>query len=239
MKLNRQILLIRGPQRFEFLDDLLTMKIEPGMPMRYGALLSPQGKILFDVFVSSEEDELILDLPSSEYAQALQKFQLYKMRAKLEFIEDPRAVRQIAGAGDPRGAVGQRVYGDAKDWDEGEYRQARIAALVPEFGVDFGAGEAYPREWRFDEMGGVDYRKGCFVGQEIVARMRHKTDLRKSLRRVSSQDPLQTGASVFSDEKDIGKILSSNDKTALAFLQIKSLNPKTLRTNSGALTLED
>lgn len=240
MEMKRTLMRVTGQDRALFLNDLLTISVREDMPMRYGALLSPQGKIETDVFVSSEGEALLLDLPLSQYATTKTKLTMYKLRAKVEFEDDDRLVYQIAGVGDPRGDVGQRVYGEgfADDLSEADYLSARVRACVPEFDADFTSGHAYPREWRFDEMSGIDYRKGCFVGQEIAARMRHKSELLKSVVRVMASDNLQAGTIVASDNKEIGEILSSSGQEALAFLRLKNLNPLGLKAGDIQLTLD-
>ncbi len=240
MKLKRKILKISGEDRVKFLNDLITVPVEADMTLAYGALLSPQGKIMSDLFISSEGDALLLDLPESQYDAVKSKLGLYKLRAKVEFADDPRAVLQLPDGYDPRGEVGGRHYGEANAlWDDGEYTKARIRAVVPEFDADFGADHAYPREWRFDEMKGVDYRKGCFVGQEIVARMRHKSELLKSVFRVFAEDDLQIGTIIYSGDKEIGEVLSTSANEALAFLRIKNTDFDNLTAGRVELTLDE
>ncbi len=227
MSLPRRVLLIHGKDRVRFLDDLLSVHVEAEMPLRYGALLSAQGKIEADIFLWSEGEALALDLHEGVYDSVKAKFAIYRLRSDVNFEDDPRRVWQIGGEGDPRGAIGARVYGEGFEREEmsvEDYAHARIEALVPEFGEDFGAGEAYPREWRFDEMAGVDYRKGCFVGQEIVARMRHKTDLLKTVLRVRGDTPLERGAEIVSGEKVAGRVLTVFENQALAFCRLKALD---------------
>ncbi len=238
MQLHRKILCVSGADRVKWLNDLLTIPVDTEMTIRYGALLSPQGKILTDMMVWSEQDRHFLELPESQYDVVKARLNMYKLRADVEFFDDERPVFQVEGEGDPRGAVGRRDYERDDGWTREAYDSARIVAIVPDFDVDFGPLEAYPREWRFEEMGAVDYRKGCFVGQEVVARMRHKSELLKDLRRVQGVN-LMRGVEISQDDKIMGHVLTSNGSSALAFLRLKGLEPTRLCVNGAPLTLDE
>lgn len=222
----RKLLKIQGADRFKFLNDLLTISIEPVQPLRYGALLTPQGKILTDCFVFEEGEALVLDLPESRFAQILQKLTIYKLRAQIAFEEDPRKVAQDWGEGDPRGAVGKRIYALAPQtkMTEAEYRSLRVAHLIPEFDVDFQSDEAYPIEWRFPAMGGIDYQKGCYVGQEISARMRHKTALQKTLMPLKLPQNFPINSPIHAEGKIVGKLCSQSENMGMGFLRVKAQN---------------
>ncbi len=239
MKLERKVIRVEGKDRARLLNDLLTITVENDMPMQYGALLSPQGKIFADLFLWSDANAHFLDVHTAVFDGFRQKLSMYKLRSDIEVFEEPCEVFQNEGEGDPRGQVGRRSYESDDGWSIEAYEKLRIEAQVPEFGVDFESNQAYPREWRFDEMRGINYKKGCFVGQEIAARMRHKSDLNKSVFKVSASEPLLRGQSVRSGEREIGEILTAQGNQALAFLRIKGSDLRELRVGDIALALDD
>lgn len=243
MKHERKLLRVGGEDRVGFLNDLLTIAVSADMGLRYGALLTPQGKLLSDLFIWGEKDTLMLDLPSSAFAAMVQRLTLYRLRADVRFAEDGREIWQVLSGGvdDPRGAVAQRFYGTNPDEPVGAagYLRARIAAVVPEFGIDFGADEIFPIEWRFREMGGIDYRKGCYVGQEIAARMRYKTELNKSVLPVRVEGQAATGAAITVDDRPVGKLLSQTGDQAMAFLRLKSLGGALMADGACVTPIDD
>lgn len=244
MRHNRRLLKVKGAARDSFLNDLVTIPVSLGGGLAYGALLTPQGKILTDLFLFSEGDALILDLPLTVFEDVKKRLTIYRMRSKVEFEDDAREVWQAVnnGVADPRSAhLGARVYGRMPpDVVAPEvYLKARITYLVPEFDVDFQGDEAYPIEWNFDAMGGISYRKGCFVGQEVAARMKHKTTIRKGLARVVAEGEIATGDEILNDQgKVAGRVLSHSDEYALAYLRFDWAEGDLL-TKSATLTVEE
>lgn len=246
MKHARKVLKVSGSERAKFLNDLLTIEVTPQMQgLRYGALLSPQGKIIADIFIWSDQDALYLDIHESVYAGVRARLGMYKLRADVQLEDTDLEVFQTQSGDDPRCQdIGGRCYKSANEAppDDGlsnaQYLRARISARVPEFGVDFQSDEAYPIEWRFGEMNGINYRKGCYVGQEIAARMRHKTELQKTLYCVSVSGPASLGDAITSDDKPAGKLCSIDRGDAIAFLRVKRKDGL-LKAGSASLVLNE
>lgn len=205
----------------------------------YAALLSPQGKFAADAFVSRPEPELFrLDVAADGADRLLKLLTMYKLRAKLSLTrrEDLQVVVSwldgdgteeqtqrppFAGAArDPRDirlgwrgvvAASVRVTGDRSDRALLDHYDARLIACgAPRAGADLAEDDAYILEYDFERLNGVDFKKGCYVGQEVTARMRHKTELRRGLYHVRlSAAPPPAGAPVTADGRPAGRLGAS------------------------------
>ena len=221
---DRRILRVTGPERVEFLQGLVTNDVTRA-PV-YAALLSPQGKYLADFFVIPDGDALLLDVAADQADDLKRRLSMYKLRAKVEIEDDPREVTRGSGPApegaiaDPRDpALGWRGYGvgesDDTDWDA-----LRIAHLVPQSGAELQVNDSYILEMGFDRLNGVDFRKGCYVGQEVTARMKHKTQLKKGLRRVSLEGEVAPGTPILSaDGREAGMLHTVSGGQGLAYLR--------------------
>ncbi|MGY6569203.1 MAG: CAF17-like 4Fe-4S cluster assembly/insertion protein YgfZ [Salinarimonas sp.] len=195
---DRAVLHVAGEAAHGFLDGLITSDVDnaqPGKPI-FGALLTPQGKILFDFFLHAApgpEGGFYLDCRRDMLADLAKRLKFYRLRAKVTLDEHPDDLAILAGWGDsqvpdaaiaagpdPRlAALGWRAIvtaGDAPAVDLGadDYTAHRMALGMPEGGVDFAFGETFPHEALMDRNSGVDFTKGCYVGQEVVSRMQHR-----------------------------------------------------------------
>src|SRR4051794_14288572 len=185
---DRGLLRVSGPQCETFLQDLVTndvttLGVSEG---RYAALLTPQGKILFDMIIITITEAgaraFLIDCGRDEAADLARRLGFYKLRAKvtIEDQSDQLAVLAYLDAApqldaivvaDPRSAaLGYRAYvprqqAPAAETDVSAYEARRIAAGVPKGGTDFVYGDAFPHEANFDRINGVDFNKGCYVGQ--------------------------------------------------------------------------
>lgn len=224
---NRTILRISGPEREHFLQGLVSNDVKGIDRLTYAALLTPQGKYIADFFLAPEGESILLDV-SSELAPALlQKLKMYKLRAKVEI--EPTELYAIRGLGDRPGgawddprdpALGWRLYspepGDAPqvDWDA-----IRVAHCVPETGIEL-TPESYILESGFERLHGVNFRKGCYVGQEVTARMKHKTELRKGLATVEIEGSAAPGTPILTAEgREAGVLHSVSGDRAIAYLR--------------------
>ena len=223
----RRVLRVTGRDRADFLQNLVTNdvgRLKDGLV--WTALLSPQGKYLADFFLVPGEDEILIDVDEALAPGLFQRLSLYKLRAAVTLETTDLKVSQGTGPvpegafADPRDpSLGWRAYdgrpGEAADWDA-----LRVAAGVPESGVELVPNESYPLEMRFEALHGVDFRKGCYVGQEVTARMKHKAELRKGLAtvRVEGEAPVGTGI-VTEDGKEVGTLYTQADGLGLAYLR--------------------
>lgn len=240
---------IAGPDAAAFLHGLVTNDIASlgAGAARFAALLTPQGKILFDFLVfaldRSDGRALLLDCPRALAGDLVRRLGIYKLRARVEIADmsgeieslaiwdteqrsdlaalalarDPRSEQLGWRALVPRGAV---VETDARE----EYDALRIGAGVPEGGVDFSYGEAFPHEANMDRLAGLDFAKGCYVGQEVVSRMKHRGSARKRVTPYRAQGPAPApGTPVLAGELAIGATGSRAGDRGLALIRLDRL----------------
>jgi folate-binding protein YgfZ len=224
-------------------------KVTPESP-RFAALLTPQGKIIVDCIVAEAPAEdgggFFLDCPRALSADLMQKLNFYKLRAKV-IVEDLSEVLGVLavwdGAGatdyglgypDPRlPALGSRVMlpphlakaaaGDlrAEFVDAQAYEVHRIALGVPRGGVDFIYSDAFPHETDMDQLNGIDFAKGCYVGQEVVSRMEHRGTARNRIVPVAAEhNAPDAGLPVMAGDKQVGTMGSAAGARGLAMLRL-------------------
>ncbi|MEL6585909.1 MAG: folate-binding protein [Pseudomonadota bacterium] len=221
--MDRTVLQISGPDRLTFLDGLLTRNI-PEAGLGYAALLSPQGKYLADFLTFQDGTACYLDVATALAPSLVQRLSMYKLRADVHIADSERSVSAGLGPApdgamaDPRPGMGWRHYGGAPsgdvDWDA-----IRVDHLIPETGVELIPNESYILEMGFERLGGVDFKKGCYVGQEIVARMKHKTELRKGLARIRIEGSAAPGTPITSGGRPAGTLHTVSGDTGLAYLR--------------------
>ncbi|MDP4006410.1 folate-binding protein YgfZ [Methylobacterium sp. NEAU K] len=196
---DRALVTVTGPDAAALLQGVLTCNVETlqANEARLGALLSPQGKILFDFLISRIPDGFRLDTAADRAADLAKRLMLYRLRAQVTIAVDPTVLVAAAWAGaspaaetatvaDARHAdLGARLYAAegafSADASEAAYHAHRIGLAVPEGGHDYAYGDAFPHEALMDQLGGIDFKKGCYVGQEVVSRMQHRGTARTRL----------------------------------------------------------
>ena len=224
---DRRILRLSGAEAHEFLQGIVTndvRKLAQG-PV-YAALLTPQGKYIADFFLLADGDTVLLDVAEALADTALARLNMYKLRADVKI--EPTELHLHRGTGptpedgytDPRSPeMGWRAYRDTPQTDDNtDWNARRVAAGVPEAGADLGP-DNFILEMGFERLNGVDFRKGCYVGQEVTARMKHKTELRKGLARVSVRGNAEAGSEIMADGKSAGRLLTRAGDEALAYLR--------------------
>lgn len=229
---SRAVLRITGADARDLLQDLVTNnldRLEEGA-LIYAALLTPQGKYLFDFFITLDGDALLLEIAKDRAPALAQRLIMYRLRRRMEVEATDLAVSVYWGEGaapsgamaDPRAeALGWRLYGAPVEAtaDRAAYDALRIAAMAPESGVELIPDDSYILEMGFERLHGVDFKKGCYVGQEVTARMKHKTELRKGLAVVEVDGEAATGAEIIADGKSAGALLTIAGNRALAYLR--------------------
>ncbi len=234
----RGLISLAGPETRKFLQGLLTADIgrldrQPAIP---AALLTPQGKILVEMILIGQDDGVLLDCPAGEVASLLKRLQLYKLRAKIEIADrsqelavfwKPQGV-DAKGFADPRHPdLGVRAIGPAaevRDDATDAYDRRRIALGIAEQGADYGPSEIFPHEANLDQLGGVDFDKGCYVGQEVVSRMQHRGTARSRFVPVAGISDLpERGTTITAGGKSIGTMGSHRGRFGLALLRLDRL----------------
>ena len=200
--------------------------LQAGGGIVYAALLTPQGKYLADMFVAAQGDALYLDIDKSIAAGTVQRLNMYRLRADVQIAEAGVFVSRGSGpapAGalaDPRHAtLGWRIYGDMRDDDGTDWDALRVEHCVPQTGIELIPNDTYILEAGFDRLNGVSFRKGCYVGQEVTARMRHKTELKKGLVRVAVVGSAPVGTAIMAQGKVAGALFTQSGGFGLAHLR--------------------
>ena len=223
---NRHIFEITGHDRLGFLQGLVTMDVpSSSKALAYSALLTPQGKFMADFFLFQASDIVYLDAATADAQMLTTRLNMYKLRADVTITDS--AINVYCGTGpapdearlDPREpSLGWRLYGARKGDDGSDWTALRVAACVPANNIEL-TGNSYILENRFEHLQGVDFKKGCYVGQEITARMKHKTTLRKGLAlvRVSGETPI--GTEITASGRAVGVLYSQSNGLGLAYLR--------------------
>lgn len=247
---DRGVLRVGGADATPFLQGLLTNDVEtlPPGAARYAALLTPQGKVLFDFLVLREAGEsgaFLLDCPLDQAAALSKRLGFYRLRAKVTIDNAsadlgvaafwdgaPDAAWTARAFADPRDArLGFRVVGPRAelaalgDAGDADYEAHRIALGAPKGGVDFAYGDIFPHDANMDLLHGLDFDKGCYVGQEVVSRMRHRGTLRKRIVRLHLAGAAPApGTPVLDGALAVGTLGSSSGEMALAQMRIDRLD---------------
>lgn len=261
-----RVLKISGTDAYKFLQNLVSNdvgKVVEGKAV-HSYLLTPQGKYLFDFFITKKDDAFyLIVLPTEKFSELLKKLKMYKLRSDvvIEDLSDKFSVLSSQLSANNKvlpPACGGKLEGGcllsfidprAEDFcyhvikyehpplnlppqaggetiTPEEYKKLRIEKLIPE-GDDFEYEGTYILQYRAVETNSVDFKKGCYVGQEVTARMHHKTGLRKTLYKVNATENLESlsGKEILdADELVAGKLLSASGNTALAFLNVDAAN---------------
>lgn len=245
----RALFFIEGPDAGHFLHNLVTADIEGLAPGRatYAALLSPQGKILYDFFVLRTEQAYLIDCAARQRAELVKRLGFYKLRAKVSVavhegevgvsLQEPDANVRFA---DPRSdAIGWRFVVERDSLAESpDYDAARIALGLADSEADLGSGEFFPHEANLDQLGGLSFAKGCYVGQEVVSRMEHRGTARSRILPVAldGEAPAK-GTEIRAGEKLAGSMLSSSGSLGLALLRLDRLAEATEPLLTGGVSL--
>ena len=249
---DRGVVKVAGEDARQFLNGLVTVDMAKVTPenARFGALLTPQGKIIADFIIAEATPEdgggFFLDCPRVLAPNLVSRLGMYKLRAKVSIEDLSESIGIMAawdGAGtteyglvysDPRvPALGIRIMvpphlaaETAADLgatlvDAAEYEARRIGLAVPRGGFDFMYSDAFPHETGMDHLGGVDFDKGCYVGQEVVSRMEHRGTARTRTVAVTFEDfAPECGLPVLAGEKPAGTMGSSVRGRGIALLRL-------------------
>ena len=263
---------IKGEDRNEFLQDLITNdinKCSKDNPI-YSCLLSPQGKFLADFFIINLVDHYLIEINEMFVENFINKLNIYKLRSKINInIEENYTsivilnVDQIFKTDinyitciDPRHSIlGQKIIINTslKDQflsdnnlvkiDVRSYRELMIKNLIPDSTKDLKINKSLLLENNFDAINAIDWEKGCYVGQEITARMKYRALLKKSIRTVEIiSGSIMPGNKIFYNNNTIGEIISCINNLGIAMLKIEDANDafnnkNVLKTDSASLKI--
>jgi hypothetical protein len=232
-RLARTLLRVSGPEAQSFLNDLLTQDA-PSEGARYGALLSPQGKLVADMTLWARADGIFIDTSPERGAELLRRLTMYKLRAHVDIADVSNAFDVLFSAApfdgavtDPRlptGALGWRAIADAQantDAGDDAYDAMRLAVGVPDLARDAAPEEVFALEALLEELNGVDFQKGCFVGQENVSRMKRRATTRRKFCAIEFAGAApEFSAVICAGAAEIGSVRTGTRGRALALLRL-------------------
>lgn len=225
MQDERSVIRVTGEDAADFLQGLVTndvRRLDKGAV--YAAMLTPQGKYIADFILVRHGDAILIDVARSLAAGLLQRLSMYRLRARVAL--DMTDIPVTRGLGptppdafaDPRHPeLGWRAY-DGRRGDDADWQALNVAFCVPQSGVEL-TPDSFILEMGFERLNGVDFRKGCYVGQEVTARMKHKTDLRKGLAQVHVEGRAEPGTEIIAGDKTAGVLYTQSAGLGLAYLR--------------------
>lgn len=264
---DRSVLKISGPEARSFLQGLLTNNMDALSNERplYTALLTPQGKILCDFLLYATGEQILLDCATTQAADLATRLKRYRLRAKVVIeeagdtiavlasaIASPAGLATITAATDPRYAgLGQRWLVDSTNLaadlaahgvelePREHYERHRIECGVPDSTRDLEPDAFFPLDCNFEELHGVDFAKGCYVGQELTSRMKHRATSRRRMLPVASGEALPpVGTKLTIGDTDIGEMRGSLGPMGLALIRLDRLgNADTAQAGSQSIRI--
>lgn len=239
---SRALIAVGGPDWRDFLQGLITQDVETLAPgeARFAALLTPQGRLIYDLFVVGRDDGAWLDVAAEHRDALLQRLTIYRLRAKVElaadetpvsvlFADGPGAPPRPEGDGwaaDPRlPELGWRGYGavappGAVTVDEAAREAQKLRLGVPG-PADWGSEKTYPIEANFDLLNGIDFKKGCFVGQETTSRMKRRGIIKSRMLPLRFEGAAPAvGAEVLAGDLRAGVVTSARKGGAIALMRL-------------------
>ncbi|THF52479.1 CAF17-like 4Fe-4S cluster assembly/insertion protein YgfZ [Allorhizobium terrae] len=232
---DRSFLRLSGPDSRNFLNNLITADLELMSDDCAGvaALLTPQGKILFEFIVYPQDADLLLEIAASEAEALIRRLTMYKLRAAVTITLEPQqGVTVFWDDGAIEGAfqdlrfkaAGLMVWrkpGQHGSDAESLYTDLRIANGIAEAGQDYALQDAFPHDVLYDFNGGVSFKKGCYVGQEVVSRMQHRKTARRRIAIVSAETVLEANnAELRAHDRPVGTLGSVHGQHGLAIVRI-------------------
>lgn len=234
---DRAVISVSGKDAEALLQSLITTDIGAlaAGEARPGALLTPQGKIFFEFLISRDGERFRLETTSDQAEALLKRLTMYKLRSAVELsLALPAPVTVVFGDEQPSGSYRDhrfekagtpvfRLYAETAETDAtvADLDGLRIAAGIAVAGRDYALQDAFPHDVLMDLNGGLSFRKGCYVGQEVVSRMQHRGSARRRVVIVAGEMALPpTGTSISVDGRPIGALGTVRDKAGLAIVRI-------------------
>lgn len=246
-RFDRGVVAVAGKEAAVFLHGVITSTVKTLSPgeARLGALLTAQGKILFDFLLTPVDDGFLFEIDRAQTSAFVKRLTLYKLRAEVTIADSSADFAVLYAFGGPAPSIeGAVAFADPRVADLGthllvptalaetiatnaspsDWHALRIAAGVPESGLDFALGDVFPHDVDMDDLVGVDFKKGCFVGQEVVSRMKHRGTARRrtilAIAREARPAWPDTGTEITCGDKVLGTLGSAHDDVALALVRL-------------------
>ena len=245
---HRSIVSVTGADAEAFLNSIVTVSTSGMTPgdIRYGALLTPQGKVIADMLLTRAGDAILIDCAASAAPALVKRLTMMKLRAAVAIEErSDLGIWVFEGDADPRSALAPRrkIGPSGETSDASAYHAARVAAGLPEQGFDFGAEDVFPADIDMDLVGGIDFKKGCFVGQEVVSRMKRRGTARRRTLKCAVAEGVAAPAPILANGFEIGMLTSISGGAGLARVRIDRLaealaRNETLTAGDAAITFD-
>jgi folate-binding protein YgfZ len=234
---DRHFIHVDGDTAGEFLQNLITCDVLdlPAGVARIGALLTPQGKILFDFLISKTDAGFQIETDAQSADALLKRLIMYRLRAPIKLKKlDESGVTLTWDEAAPKNAAederfskaGTKLYRtQGKQTDDSQDHSAfRVANGIAQSGDDFALQDAFPHDVLMDVNGGISFKKGCFVGQEVVSRMKHRGTARRRVVQIIADSPLPpSGTEIMAGGKPIGTLGTVSGSNALGIIRIDRL----------------
>ena len=242
------LILIEGNDKFDFIQGIISndIKFLKKKKSIYAAMLSPQGRYLYDFFITNHNNNFLLECPSFQATEIYKKLNLYKLRSDVKikiietfdiflvsklnldeftinnseslFFEDPRFNNNLMRVYAPKEFTIKNKKISLMNADQ--YDDFRINMSIPDFTKDSQKEKSLLLEMRFDELNGISWEKGCYLGQEITARMKYRGKVKKKIFSISIDFKSRLDEKIFFNEKEVGMILSHNNVKGFAFIDM-------------------
>ncbi|CAF25933.1 YgfZ/GcvT domain-containing protein [Bartonella quintana] len=253
----RKVIKVTGEEATDFLQSLITTDVTKIAPQEIfpGALLSPQGKVLADFLIGKRDDDYLIDIVSSLADTLYKRLLFYKLRKKVEISQPFQELVTISWNNEsnnfnfdssfidkrfPQKEKIVRTYGEipfsAPDYNK-NWNRLRIRYAIAESGQDYEIGKIFPHDINYDQISGLSFNKGCYIGQEIVSRMHHRHTARRRVLIVKSQHELTSESTVEAGTKVLGHLGTCAANEALALMRIDHV--KDAMNNNITFTVEN
>lgn len=239
---NRGVIRLSGPDSRSLLQGLITNDIEivGADTAVYAGLLTPQGKFLFDLIIIADGEDLLLDVEASRKTDLIRRLMMYRLRADVAIIDEAASVWALFDGDaehgtaypDPRRkSLHTRIISadnpapEAEELAYSDYEQCRIQNAVPDSSRDMAVEKYFWLETGAENLNGVSFTKGCFVGQELTARMKHRMSLKKQLIAMQAEGEVQPGESIVNEAgKSAGEVRTVAGPFFMAFIRLEYLD---------------
>lgn len=226
--LPRRVFRLSGEGVGDWLAGLLTNELSA--ELTFAALLTPQGKIIADLFVHHEGEAFLLETPMKFADDLFKRLRMYRLRKPIEIEATELKVYAIwdathpAAKDDPRlPALGQRLLTEKTLDASDDYDSHRLSLGVPDSQWDFESVTTFPADANMDLLNGVNFSKGCFVGQEVVSRMKRMTTVKKRMRGITLSGDATAGDRLLCGERVVGDVLHVNGRAGMAMIRLDRL----------------
>ncbi|WP_019223342.1 YgfZ/GcvT domain-containing protein [Bartonella rattaustraliani] len=254
---NRKIIKVTGEEATDFLQTLITTDVKKISPQEIfpGALLSPQGKVIADFLISKIEDGYLIDIVASLADSFQKRLLLYKLHKKVEITQPLQELVTVFWNNEaeslnfdssfldkrfPQKEKVSRIYGKISFFAQeyhNTWNQLRVRYGIAESDQDYEIGKVFPHDINYDQINGLSFNKGCYIGQEIVSRMHHRHTARRRILVVKSQHELTPGSNVEAGTKVLGSLKTCAKNEALALMRIDHV--KEAMDNDISFTVQD